>query len=289
MRKHVLLGLAVLLSCSGEDPATPDAAQVERCCDNGTTRVVRLECLPGEIGLPVSRCDAEDPDAGTPDAGANACGNGTLDPGEACDLSAAANPCVLPMICGDCQCVSRCGDDTVDPEENCERNPQCTGVDEVCRRCQCRLKTTPAEFRDRLGDGGALPQQIDFDEVEMTIAMPPAAELLITMADIPRPLASDYRLCLVLVQSAMELQRLCWALSSGGMLDVRFRDMNGERSVLGEVTAGMTPPSLTVPASLGLMLDEGIDFFWVSEFGGAEADRLPDQGVFPLTDVLGRE
>jgi hypothetical protein len=255
MARHFAALALAIFACSDE-PLSLDAAVGPFCCSDGTQKAVRDQCLASEIGLPLSSCgiDAGTPDAGAADAGAASCGDGVIDPNS----------------------------------EVCERSAQCNDAQLVCRRCQCRDKAAPVELTDAEGDVDASdPRQIDFVRVSMTIPAPPAADLEMRMADNAMPQAEEQRICLVILDSGTMVQTLCWILTPEAMFDATLRDANGERTVTPAVVVGRLTPSLRVPATVGLRLEPGLDFYWVSYYGATEADRLPEQGSYSFREIFG--
>lgn len=269
----------------------PDAGL--RCCDDGVQRTIRVQCHAGEVGLPVSRCDGTEPDAGgsNPDAGPGADASPGGDAGPAGDTGVAdAGP--RPDGGG------TCGNLLVEAGEDCETNDHCGGAPAVCRSCVCAMLTDPLELSDPPGDtAGGAPAQTDLVTVRFWLNHfcdgsdnPDLDCLLMTMGGTPMGLPQPYRICLVIESIGAEVGRLCYARLDATTIDVLYTDPFGpERSVIGTVFAGDTFHTMEVPHSLGLRLSAGNEYYWTTYYGAAQADRLPDTGLLRVDDLVGRQ
>jgi hypothetical protein len=295
VRLLLVASVASAVACKSEEPPPPPPGP-DICCSANDILTVRSACEIGEVELPIARCRPV-PDAGVVDSGAEPCGDGVLDPTtEQCDLSATGGTCSGNRTCEACQCVSMCGNDVVNPPEQCEFNSECPTTEEnVCRNCSCALASLLAEFMDPVNDLAAgidsTESYLDIRKVGMAIDSSPMDRFEITLGETPAAVQETLKICLVLVQSDAEVGRLCFERMSNFAEDIRVSTVStAERSIMPEasVTVGGGVVRFSVPASANLPYGSDAEFYWYTELGGVQADRYPDTGTTPLSEIIGR-
>lgn len=289
-RPLVLALVCVAFVACKKDDTPPDNNQ--KCCDNGTTRTIRASCEVGEVGLPKARCIE------SPDAGSTTCGDGMFDMAvEACDGTAGMGNCATGEMCtSTCTCALLCGNDVIDGNEACERNAQCTAQPgTVCRKCACEVRDDAFTVRDAAND---LATGIDttlryLDFRQLDVYMPANGDRRFDMEMAIGPVSNAVKVehCIVAVDGAAET-RLCHTVVGANASDV-FLEAPGSAPVSVGMQVGGTVSTktvrITVPASFTFPTSRGMSFYAVTELGDVVADRLPDTGTIPITDVIGKE
>ena len=295
VRLLCIVGVASAVGCKSEEPPPPPPGP-DVCCSANDVLTVRTACNADEVELPIARCRPT-PDAGVVDSGAEPCGDGVLDPmTEQCDLSATGGTCPGNMTCEACQCVSMCGNDVINPPEQCEFNRECpTNEENVCRNCSCALASLPAEFMDPDNDLAAgidsTESYLDIRRVGMVIDSSSMDRFTVSLGETPTAVPDTMKLCMVLVRSDAEVGRLCWQRMSNFAEDIVVSSVGmAERSIFAESMASASGQGLQLSIPDSAMLPYGSDagFYWFTELGGVQADRYPDSGTTPLSDVIGR-
>ena len=178
-----------------------------------------------------------------------------------------------------------------DPSEACERNADCPDVRFACRKCACLTASEPVVFDDASGDLPADLAQwpyLDIRSVTMSIDGPPAERVVVEFGSAIRRPTEVFRACLAIEEGGAELVRLCFSRDPMNTSDVT----TGTTSVASEIQPRFVDAGrglqMDIPESVGIPLHAGTSFWWYTEWGNREADRHPDQGTIPMTDIVGR-
>jgi len=262
MRRRVLL-LSLLIGCSGGGGAKTDAGGMQRCCDDGTRRTIRVgACMMGEVGKPLALC--------------------TMPPEADAGMEVEVDSGPAGPACGDGRGVQG---------EDCERNLDCNTVGAVCRMCFCVPSSAAVEFDDAPNDlNPAVDQDVgaaDLTGVSFTVDGPPMERIEIeTTSAITRP-AQTLRICLVVVDAGAEIGLLCYQIGAVGDGALTWTSAGGQPETIDTISFNGSRMIWEVPAGT-VSFDAALSFFVRSELDGTLADRLPDEGTVSMSEIVGR-